>query len=126
MAQFIATNVLMVALGAMLYLIARSLPRIGEDPALRKEGIIDRWANSQVPEKIDAVVNGVLEKALRKAKIVLMKVDNSITAHLKKVKPMSPPGNGKTQIDFKEMAAQKNGNGSSGSEVAKIEEPGNN
>jgi len=114
----------MVSLGAILYLVARSLPRIEENQDGQKTGILDRWASSEIPERIDAVLNGFVEKLLRKLKVILLKVDNSLAKHIKKVKP-GPNGNGKPSgIDFKEMAAEKNG--TNGSDIAKNSETGNN
>lgn len=113
MFQFIAVNLLMLSLGTALYLIARTLPRVEEGGGVKKSGIVERWVNSQVPEKIDVVLNGFLVKILRRLKVLLLKVDNSISRHMKKVNPGSN-GNGKSNINFKEIVAEKNGN-----EVAK-------
>jgi len=110
MFEFVLVNVLMVSLGTLLYLIARSLPRLGEDPSAHKPGILDRWAHSEIPERVDAALNAFLEKLLRRLKVVLLKVDNTLAEHLKKVKPSN--GGEKQPIDFKEIAAEKNGNGS--------------
>jgi len=106
MVQFVFTNILMISLGVVLYLLVRALPRVGED---RAEGstILDRWAHSEIPEKVDAALNAFLEKFLRRLKLVLLKVDNALASHLKRVKPTN--SNGKQQIDFKEIAAEKNG-----------------
>jgi len=100
MLQFILTTVLMASLGTMLYLVARSLPRVGEE-ASDKPGFLDKLSSSELPEKLDAAFNGFLLKSLKKTKIVLMKVDNFINDKLKKV---SPNGNGKPKIDFKDLS----------------------
>ncbi len=84
MLQFILTTILMASLGTMLYLVARSLPRVGEE-ASDKKNFLDRLASSEIPEKIDTAFNGFLLKYLRKLKIVLLKVDNFITEKLKKI-----------------------------------------
>ena len=76
----------MVALGAMIYLFVRSLPRVAEENSAEHRGIIDRLAASEFPEKIDAALTGFLAKFLRKLKVVLLKIDNALTAWLKKVK----------------------------------------
>ncbi len=100
MLQFILTTVLMASLGTMLYLVARSLPRVGEE-ASGKQNFLDRLSSSEIPEKIDAAFNNFLTKSLRRTKVVLMKVDNFINDKLKRV---SPNGNGKPKIDFKDLA----------------------
>lgn len=84
MVQFILTTILMASLGTMLYLVARSLPRV-EEVASDKKNFLDRLASSEIPEKIDAAFNGFLLKYLRKLKVVLLKVDNFITGKLKKL-----------------------------------------
>lgn len=103
MFQFILTTVLMSSLGTMLYLVARSLPRLDEKLS-DKPGILERISSSEIPEKIDAAFNNFLSKFLRRVKVILMKIDNFINEKLKRV---SPNGNGKPsanrRIDFKEL-----------------------
>jgi hypothetical protein len=106
MAMFIFTSILMVSLSAVLYLMVRALPRIAEDPAAEteKHGLLDRWAHSQIPEKVDVALNGFLLKFLRRVRVIVLKIDNALSRHLQKVKPEE---NGKKpNIDFKEMAGQ--------------------
>lgn len=102
--MFIFTTVLMVALSAVLYLMVRALPRIVEEPAPEKRGLLDRWAHSQIPEKVDLALNGYLLKLLRRFKVSLLKIDNALSHHLQKVKPED--AGKKSAIDFKEIAGQ--------------------
>lgn len=105
--MFIFTSVLMISLSAILYLMVRALPRIAEEPPTEKQGLLDRWARSQFPEKVDAVLNGFLLKFLRKLRVLVLKIDNALSRHLQKVKPED---NGKKPaIDFKEIAGQNKG-----------------
>ncbi len=114
MIQFILTDILMISLGTILYIVARSLPRIEEEPAA-KQNMFERWVSSELPEKFDTAFNNFLLKSLRKFKLVLLKADNSITKHLKKIAPSANGGgNGKPKIDFKDInnsdeAVEKNG-----------------
>ncbi len=102
--MFAFTTVLMLSLSMVLYLMVRVLPRIAEDPQTEKHGILDRWAHSQFPEKVDVALNGFLLKLMRKLRVVVMKTDNALSKHLQKVKPEE---NGKKPvIDFKEIAGQ--------------------
>lgn len=104
--MFAFTSLLMLSLSAVLYLMVRALPRLVEEPE-EKKNFIDRWAHSQLPEKVDATLNGYLLKFLRKLKVFVLRLDNSINRHMQKVKPED---NGKKPaIDFKEIA----GNGAS-------------
>jgi hypothetical protein len=74
----------MVALGVVLYLMVRALPRVAEEPAA-KENFLDRWAHSEIPEKIDAAFNGFLLKFLRRVKVFALKFDNAVSSGLRKV-----------------------------------------
>ena len=74
----------MASLGTMLYLVARSLPRVGEEVS-DKKSFLDRLSSSEIPERIDTTFNVFLLKYLRKLKVVLLKVDNFITEKLKKI-----------------------------------------
>lgn len=95
----------MVSLSTVLYLMARALPRIAEDEAApEKRAILDRWAHSQIPEKVDVAFNGFMLKLMRKLKVFILKLDNSLSKHLQKVKPEDTDK--KSNIDFKEIAGQ--------------------
>ncbi len=82
--MFVFTILLMVSLGVVLYLMVRALPRIAEEPAA-KENFLDRWAHSEIPEKIDAALNGFLLKFLRRVKVFALKFDNAVSAGLRRV-----------------------------------------
>lgn len=102
--MLIFSSILMVSLSAVLYLIVRTLPRIAEEPGTEKRGLLDGWTHSHIPEKIDVFMNGFLLKLLRKLKVVVLKIDNTLSRHLERVKPSD---NGKkSSIDFKEIAGQ--------------------
>lgn len=122
MLQFFLTNVLLVSLGAMLYLIARTMPRIEEEESPERTGILDRWLASEMPERIDAVLNASLEKFLRKLKIALLKVDNALNERLKKMKTASGAGN--AQIDFQELTNGKNGGNPGNPKTDKVAKEG--
>ena len=65
MTQFIFTNILMISLGTILYLVIRSLPRIDEhaDEPIR-QSLLQRLVVSEIPEKTDALLNNFLGKFL--------------------------------------------------------------
>ena len=102
--MFIFTSILMLSLSAVLYLMVRALPRITEEPNAEQWGLLDRWAHSHIPEKVDAALNGFFLKFLRKLKILVLKMDNGLSSHLEKVKPEN--NDKKPNIDFKEIAGQ--------------------
>ncbi len=104
MLQFIVTDVLMLALGFVFYLMVRALPRI-EDEQKEEKNFLDRLVRSDIPEKVDIALNGFLLKTLRKAKILVLKLDNTLSKTLRKIKYEE---NGtKPAIDFKEIIEQK-------------------
>ena len=112
MAQFIFTNILMISLGTILYLMVRSLPRISEEPGDRRPSIVERWVTSDIPHRIDTAVSFYAGKLFRRMKVLSLKFDNFLTERLKK---MSQDGNGggitgqnKTKVDFiKEIANER-------------------
>jgi hypothetical protein len=107
MLLFIFTLVLMFALSGVLYLMARALPRIADEPtsgAPERRGLLDRWAHSEIPEKIDASFNSWLLKFLRKFKVFVLKLDNAISGHLKKIN--REESGKKSAIDFKEISGR--------------------
>lgn len=107
MFQFIITNIFMVSLGVMLYVAIRTLPRIEENLAQDKKVIWERWLASEMPEKLDRALNGFLLKFLRRLKIVLLKIDNSLAKHLRKVHQANGNGTHKPQIDFRAINEEK-------------------
>ncbi len=105
MLEFISVSILMISFSAVLYLMARALPRIVEEPQTdERRGFLDRWARSQIPEKVDLALNGFLLKFLRKLKVLVLRLDNTLSHHLQKVKPED--NTKKPNIDFKEIAGQ--------------------
>jgi hypothetical protein len=125
MLQFIVTDILMISLGAILYLAVRTLPRVEENLPSEKKGVFERWIASEVPEKIDAAINSFLAKFLRKLKVLILKIDNYVSGHLQRIKTEGVNGNGdktKSPIDFKDITEQ-NKNGSSVSDSENQEPP---
>jgi len=100
--EFIFIIILMVCLGTVLYLTVQALPRIEEVPSEEK-GFLERWAHSEMPEKIDAAFNNFLLKFLRRTKVLILKLDNVLAKHLQKIKPEEDK---RPNIDFKEISGQ--------------------
>ncbi len=111
----------MFSLSGVLYLMVRALPRVAEiDPMTDGSGgggpdssatglagghsMLDRWARSQLPEKIDEIFNSWLLKSLRKFKVFTLKLDNLISTHLRKIRRQETDK--KSTIDFKEISGQ--------------------
>jgi hypothetical protein len=101
MLLFIVTGILMAAVGAVLYLMVRALPRVAEEPSERR-GVVDRLAHSEIPEKLDAAIDAFLIKLLRKVKVFIMQLDNALSKHLRKIN-VADDGGTKVAVDFKEF-----------------------
>lgn len=84
MAQFIFTNLFMLALGVILYLFVRALPRVEKEEAV-KQGFIERWITSDLPEKVDFAFSNFLVKFLRRSKVWILKIDNLVGNRLKRM-----------------------------------------
>jgi hypothetical protein len=77
----------MVSFGAIIFLVARTLPRITETATVNIENKKRiNWLRNFPWEKIDVLMNSFLEKTLRKIKLILMKLDNFVSRQLNKFK----------------------------------------
>lgn len=111
MINFVLNIVLFAALGAVIYLFARTLPRIDDtklDPA--KEDALAAHLTSSV-EKLDSRLKSLFEKILRKVRLIVLKVDNAIGNKIGKLKKEKEK---EGESIFKEAAgedgaAEKNG-----------------
>lgn len=107
MFQFVVINILMISVGVVLYLMIRALPRIdGEEDIPSRANILERWITSEIPEKVDVLLNNFLGKFFRRLKIALLKIDNYITKRMEKIKGVQAP-NGKRSINFKQIVENK-------------------
>ena len=110
--MFVFTILLMLAFGAVLYLMVRALPRLAEDTE-EKESFLDRWAKSRMPERIDAAFNGFLLKFLRRMKVFALMFDNAVSVGLRKVsaedKTKKPPVGIKDLTEAAGDAVRKDG-----------------
>ncbi len=88
MFKFILQMLMVVSFGALLYIVARVLPRVGDIEGNDRE-------SSRTPrivvylEQADEKLLVVLEKLLRRIRVMLLKLDNTIS---KKLGRFSRPG----------------------------------
>lgn len=85
---------MLVSLGIVVYLFARALPRVASNHPedLQPLSGFDRFIGKLPLERIDRGLHSFFEKALRKMRIVLMKIDNYINSHLKNLKERKEAG----------------------------------
>ncbi len=89
MYNFILQILIMLSLGAIIYLIARAAPRVGDIEESFKDtfhGKLDKLIAKIPLERFDVFFSVSIEKILRKIKLILMKCDNLLAIHLKKIK----------------------------------------
>lgn len=89
MYSFILHFLIMVSLAAIIYLIARTIPRIDENvvSGQSEKYFMEKFFSRLPLEKIDFMFDNLLEKTLRKFKIVVMRIDNVLTRKLSNFKP---------------------------------------
>lgn len=115
--QFIVTNVFLISAGAVLYLFARTLPRVEFESDAEKKGLFERWIKSGMPERIDAAMNGFLFKTLKKLRVLLLRFDNTIGDRIKKMQSDTHTAKKEKHLNFAGMATP---------EQATDKEPGEN
>lgn len=105
MFTFIITNIFLLSLAAILFMVARALPRIEALGEEIRQSPLEKWVTSGVPEKVDAFLNMFFAKLLRRSKVVIMRVDNLVTARLQNF--AKKEGAGKPKPDYKEIAGER-------------------
>ena len=93
MYNFILQTIVMFSLGTLIYLAARSLPRVSETDLSPDSlsDILDQLAKKIPFEKADAAASYYLEVLLRRFKVAVLKLDNLLTKHLQNLKPPAEP-----------------------------------
>ena len=88
MYNFILQTIVMASLAVIIYLFARAMPRAVESSDPKQGGdYIEELLNKLPLEKADALVSMAMEKILRKFKVLILKMDNILTRHLRNLKP---------------------------------------
>ena len=71
---------------------------------------------SEIPHRLDAAFNTYTGKLLRKLKVLLLRLDNTLAQQLKKISAEKTTsgltGQAEKKIDFKEIAEEKTDNSS--------------
>ncbi len=103
MFEFILANIAMVSTGVVLYLVVRSLPRLGETEVTPK-GLLEHWITSGFPEKLDESFNTFAGKFLRRLRVIILKIDNVVSQSLQHVRSQE---NGAKLLDFKDVMGDR-------------------
>ena len=75
----------MIGLGAMVYLIARAIPRVEEEErsASKPEGAKRVFILTSI-ERIDRLLGETLEKTLRRVRVLVLKIESAISRSLER------------------------------------------
>lgn len=87
MIEFILFNFLLISFSGILYIIARTIPRLEETSQQKEEklNLLEKFVISDLSDKIDAVVYLYIVKILRILKVLVLRLDNYLTDKLKKI-----------------------------------------
>lgn len=88
MYNFILQTALMIGLGIMIYLVGRAVPRVSDDVSRLSIKTMRPFGDLTL-EKVDLALNSFLEKTLRKAKLLILRLDNAISGYLDKIKKIN-------------------------------------
>lgn len=100
----------MISLGTILYLTVRSLPRISGEEEVKKPNLLERWVTSEMPARLDRMMNTYAGKLFRKLKIYVMRMDNFLTEKMRKMnggKNGGLNGQAKPKMDLKDISGGK-------------------
>lgn len=87
--KYILHIVITGSLGVIIYLFARALPRVGDADAMPRETLKTHWLMAYV-EKLDERFLSFVEKLLRRSRVVILKLDNTLTRKLHSFKKETP------------------------------------
>ena len=103
MAQLIFLNVFLLGAAALLVLVIRALPRLGETEPVARRGVFERWLTSELPGRIDAFMSAARLRTLRRFKVFILRMDNGINQKLQRMKLESNEGIKIPKIDLKKV-----------------------
>lgn len=109
MLQYIFANVLMLSLGTILYLFAKTIPRLQEEAGEHEASFLERWVTSEMPHQLDRAISSWAGKLFRKLKVLSLRLDNYLTEKLKKLNTNEAglTGQVKPKIDLSEVMEVK-------------------
>lgn len=113
MYSFILQILIMVFLGVMIYLAARKVPSIADtvEDDSAATGIfmrIEKFLSTLPLEKTDFFFSQLLEKFLRKSRLMFMRLDNQMAKHLEKFKnKMAANGDSQKKLNLFEKPKEE-------------------
>ncbi len=82
---------IMLSIGTVIYIFARAVPRIADEDLANNHqtSSLDRVFSKLPLKQLDMFFNNLLEKLLRRVKLILMKLDNITGRYLDKIKKLN-------------------------------------
>ena len=109
MYDFLLQTSFFLSIGAILYLMARAVPRVSDaKPETHAPGVFDKLLSKLPLGALDERLEVFFEKSLRRVKVLILKLDNLINRYLGRFKKNSGPagGNGSGRL-FKDADSDK-------------------
>lgn len=105
MFDFIIQLVIVGSLGAIIVILGRALPRVEEHVAMNdRRGMIDRMMGHVPMSAIDSAIASFLEKALRKVRVVNLKIENWVNDGIQRLRG---PQQSKPKADANDLFEKK-------------------
>lgn len=99
--SFFLQLIMMVSLGAIVYIFASAVPRIEDEEEIsRQHGFWERLVKKIPLDRIDNSFNLFLQKTFRHIKVFLMKMDNLVTSRLDRLKNVNGQNGKKEKNDL--------------------------
>ena len=109
MVTLIIELAMMVSLAAMLYILISILPRIDDSKIQEVTAKISFHSLVGYLERADEFILSFLEKGLRRARVVILKLDNVVTKKLGEFKKKEGKENGANDTPFHTNGTNGNG-----------------
>jgi len=100
MSDFILQLIIFISFGVIVYVAQRALPRISDED--RRTEPAKNFLSSVRAHKVDFAIALFLEKNLRRARVGVLRLDNTIVSYLRKIKSHGMGGNGRQKSLFSE------------------------
>ena len=107
--KFILDIIIMVSFAAILFVVARVLPRVEESVSGEPE-LKTPWALKYL-ERADAHFKTSSEKFLRRVRVVLMRLDNSLSNRLARFKRDNSKNGGALSLELQDDLKEQDSDG---------------
>ena len=101
MTEFILELILFLSLGTAIYTLTRGVPRLEEGEADSPK-IIRTWLQNLPVHKFDAALSALLEKYLRRTRVLILRTDNGLMSFVNRLRANSGGSDGTQKSLFSE------------------------